>query len=436
MDPSSRRQRRISDQDGFGLTELVIAIAILTVGILVVFTVIETAIGATTRAGVKTTASVIASAEMERVRAMPWTSIGLDEADIAGTDSAYQADTAWAANAADRVDIAACPASPCTNMVPTRNRVGADSRTYRVDIYATWRAVPGGEDVKLVTVVVRSPAAPGSSLAELNSSFEDDRRGSGGGPPPPPPGNRAPEIAHPGNRHDDTPGQVFLTLDGSDLDGDPLTYSATNLPPGLSLNPATGDITGTPSNPSGGQQTETHTVVATVSDGQLTGSVTFLWTIYKGNYGAVNLATGGTATQSSTATANGDTYVASRAIDDDTDGVLANGSVSSTWATYRPWWDLDLGSLEAIDHIRIHNRTDCCSTRLRNFYVMVSETPFTGSLAENRDQSVFWEHLSGNVGTVANVDVNDEARYVRIRLADLNFLTLAEVQVIATSSGT
>ena len=95
MDTSPEPRTRIRGEAGFGLTELVIAIAILTVGLLVVFTVIETAIATTTRAGVKTTASAMASAEMERVRAMPWTSIGLDEGDIAATDGNYRADNAW-----------------------------------------------------------------------------------------------------------------------------------------------------------------------------------------------------------------------------------------------------------------------------------------------------------------------------------------------------
>lgn len=428
MDTSPEPRTRIRGEAGFGLTELVIAIAVLTVGLLVVFTVIETAIAATTRAGVKTTASAMASAEMERIRAMPWTSIGLDEADIAATDSNYRADNAWEPLAADRVDVPACPDTPCTLMVPTRDRVGADNRTYRVDIYVTWRAVAGGDDVKVVSIAVRSPAAPDSSLAELSSSFDDDRPNGGVGPVIPPPGNRAPTLESPGNRHNTHRGNLFLNLDGSDLDGDALTYSATGLPTGLSLDVNTGDITGSPRRPGRRPGFDVYTVVATVTDGQLSDSVTFTWTIYRAR-GDVNLALSGIATQSSTYLP----YIASRANDGNTNGNLGSGSVTATQYTSQPWWDIDLGAVQAIERVRIYNRTDCCGSRLSNFYVLASETPFIGGIPANRDQSVYWEQLSGGVGSVVNVNVNDEARYIRVRLAGRTFLSLAEVEVIAAS---
>ena len=38
---------------------------------------------------------------------------------------------------------------------------------------------------------------------------------------------------------------ISLDAGATDLDGDPLTYAATNLPPGLSISPTTGLITGT-----------------------------------------------------------------------------------------------------------------------------------------------------------------------------------------------
>ena len=62
-----------------------------------------------------------------------------------------------------------------------------------------------------------------------------------------------------------------FTLDGSDPDvGDVLTYSATGLPAGASLNSSTGAFAWTP----GAGQAGTYPVVFTVSDGQLTDSQT------------------------------------------------------------------------------------------------------------------------------------------------------------------
>ncbi len=69
-------------------------------------------------------------------------------------------------------------------------------------------------------------------------------------------------------RHD---GDV-ITLDTSaafsDLDGDTLSYGATGLPPGLSIDPVTGIISGIiASNASGPTGTTGYTVTVQVSDG-------------------------------------------------------------------------------------------------------------------------------------------------------------------------
>jgi hypothetical protein len=68
---------------------------------------------------------------------------------------------------------------------------------------------------------------------------------------------------------------VSLQLVGSDPDGNPITYSATNLPGGLSINTSTGLISGTLTYTSAGS----YSVTATVSDGSLTASRTFTWTV-------------------------------------------------------------------------------------------------------------------------------------------------------------
>jgi hypothetical protein len=70
-----------------------------------------------------------------------------------------------------------------------------------------------------------------------------------------------------------------LQLQGSDGNGDSLTYSASGLPPGLSITASTGLIAGTPTNAG------TYAVTATVSDGTLTASRAFSWTI-----AAINVA--------------------------------------------------------------------------------------------------------------------------------------------------
>jgi hypothetical protein len=66
---------------------------------------------------------------------------------------------------------------------------------------------------------------------------------------------------------------VSLQLVGADANGDVLTYSATGLPAGLSLDAATGLISGSPIT------TGIYAVSVSVSDGSLSKSRTFTWTI-------------------------------------------------------------------------------------------------------------------------------------------------------------
>jgi hypothetical protein len=85
--------------------------------------------------------------------------------------------------------------------------------------------------------------------------------------------NMPPTLANPGNQSSTTGQPVTLQLQGSDPDLQPLTYSATGLPEGLSIQPSTGYISGT------GTKAGTHSVTARASDGQLTASRTFTWTM-------------------------------------------------------------------------------------------------------------------------------------------------------------
>ena len=67
------------------------------------------------------------------------------------------------------------------------------------------------------------------------------------------------------------------TVAATDPDGDGLTYSAAGLPPDLSINSATGQITGTVSYDAAA--TSPYTVAVTVSDGTDSADTSFAWTI-------------------------------------------------------------------------------------------------------------------------------------------------------------
>lgn len=94
-----------------------------------------------------------------------------------------------------------------------------------------------------------------------------------------------------------------------------------------------------------------------------------------------NLALAGTASQSSLGTASW-AQPASKGNDGNTNGVHngANGyPCFHTLSDEEAWWEVDLGSVQHIDEIKIWNRTDGNFDRFKNFYVLVSDQPFAST---------------------------------------------------------
>jgi PKD repeat protein len=87
--------------------------------------------------------------------------------------------------------------------------------------------------------------------------------------------NHAPTLAVPANQASAETASIALQLAASDSDGDALTYSATGLPPSVSLDAATGLLTGTLPFGSAG----TYLVTVTVADAAASASQTFTWTV-------------------------------------------------------------------------------------------------------------------------------------------------------------
>jgi hypothetical protein len=145
----------------------------------------------------------------------------------------------------------------------------------------------------------------------------------------------------------------------------------------------------------------------------------------------------GDAVQSST----GFGGTADRAADGSTDGNYGNNSVSHTNNEAVPWWQIDLGSAQAISKIRLWNRTDCCKDRLSNYYVFVSNTDFRSIsndplvLAADSRVRTYTDTLGGRTTTFLTLDqlFNPiQGRYVRVQLKNTGTprpLSLAEVQV-------
>lgn len=87
------------------------------------------------------------------------------------------------------------------------------------------------------------------------------------------PNNTLPVVENPGNQENTVGNTINLSIFASDIDDDSLSFSASNLPIDVVINPTTGQIVGTPS------IAGTYNTVITVSDGIDSVNTSFTWVI-------------------------------------------------------------------------------------------------------------------------------------------------------------
>jgi len=143
-----------------------------------------------------------------------------------------------------------------------------------------------------------------------------------------------------------------------------------------------------------------------------------------------DVAKGKAASQSST---YGSNTTAANAVDGNTDGSYFDGSISHTNDDANAWWQVDLGSSQALSGIGIWNRSDCCADRLTDYWVFVSNTPFDTSLTPVQQAAtpgVWSSHQTGEAGypTMVRLPSAATGRYIMIQLSGTNYLALAEVE--------
>lgn len=162
------RRLRVRREEGFTLVELLIAMIVLTVGILALVGAYSSGYTALTRASNVSSATVLADSQMERFHARRYTAIALNTSCGASCseDATYTSDSAYSAAA----QVTGC-ASTDPACLPSQTKVGPDNKSYRVDTFVEY-SCPISTDTlttspslscgtgepapdKLVTVVVR-----------------------------------------------------------------------------------------------------------------------------------------------------------------------------------------------------------------------------------------------------------------------------------------
>lgn len=123
-------------------------------------------------------------------------------------------------------------------------------------------------------------------------------------------------------------------------------------------------------------------------------------------------------------------FNAGRANDGNTNGDWTAGSVCESGGGLEQYWEVDLGAISPrIDDVKIWNRTDCCDDRTINFYVFVSNVPFTGTTvaASLAQPGVTAIYNPGKAAFPTTVLPAVSGRYIRVQNTGSTSLTLAEV---------
>lgn len=149
--------------------------------------------------------------------------------------------------------------------------------------------------------------------------------------------------------------------------------------------------------------------------------------------GGTNVALGKHTTQSST---YGD-GISSLAVDGITTGSTPWGTsanLAHPQTSHDPWWKVDLGSIHSLDSLRIFNRSNCCTSRLRNFYVFVSSMDFDASQSIDSllsDSSLTSYFFPGNASLLTSLQISEqEGRYLALKLpGESQTLHIAEFEV-------
>lgn len=161
---------RVRGESGFALVEMLVAIVVINIGLLAILLSLTSGMTTLRRSAETSTASAVADVQLEKYRAVAFTSIYLDTAalGLASADPTYNQDAAYSGTQVNQ--SCGTLTAVCT---PTQTVTGPDGRSYRVDTYIVWTTPAGGTAVKQITVVVRKSGET-ATLARVVSTAGAD----------------------------------------------------------------------------------------------------------------------------------------------------------------------------------------------------------------------------------------------------------------------
>src|ERR671933_5925 len=115
---------------GFGMIELLLAMIVISVGILALFAMFNSGMTQIRRASSVSTAAALADSELEKYRAIQFDAIGLVDASVTGADSTYKGDVAYKTDSPSTTLSSAITSSQTTMTVVSAS--GFPSAPFRV----------------------------------------------------------------------------------------------------------------------------------------------------------------------------------------------------------------------------------------------------------------------------------------------------------------
>jgi type II secretory pathway pseudopilin PulG len=169
------------------MLELLMAMVMLNVGILAIVAAFSSGNAALVRASRISTASALANKQMEAYRGLKYENILFTTTEWSGAvaDSTYTGDTVYTQNMQSPAPpkalvstVTSCPANvPSEACDPSFTTTGPDRKSYRLDTYLYFDTPTNGNQLKVVTVVVRNGADTTRTFARMSSTFDSSTSG-------------------------------------------------------------------------------------------------------------------------------------------------------------------------------------------------------------------------------------------------------------------